>query len=313
MAVASSGTAARERLPIGGRSLRNFSWDKLTPFLLITPSVVLIAVFVYGFIGYTAFVSTTKWYGINPDYTSVGLRQYTDLFGLPRFQADVSNTVEFTLLFLAGCIVLGFGAAILLDQKLRGTIFFQNIFLFPLAISFVVTGTVWRWILNPTFGINLLLDEVHLGFLKSPWLADTRTALYGLVIAATWQMSGFCMAMFLAGLRGIPDDLREAARVDGATELQAFMRIIMPLMRPITLSAVIILGHISLKIFDLVVVMTSGGPGYATDMPGFYMFTAVFRQNLYARGAAIAMVLLVMVGLLIVPYLVWSMRREVER
>ncbi|HLQ14399.1 MAG TPA: sugar ABC transporter permease [Candidatus Eisenbacteria bacterium] len=280
---------------------------------MIAPSVILIAVFVYGFIGYTAFVSTTKWYGINPDYTSVGLRQYTDLFGLPRFQADVSNTIEFTILFLIGCIVLGFGAAILLDMKLRGTIFFQNIFLFPLAISFVVTGTVWRWMLNPNYGINLLFDQVHLGFLESPWLADTRTALYGLVIAATWQMSGFCMAMFLAGLRGIPDELREAARVDGASELQGFLRVVLPLMRPITLSAVIILGHISLKIFDLVYVMTFGGPGYATDMPGLYMFVATFRQNLYGRGAAIAVVLLCLVALLIVPYLVWSMRQEVER
>jgi glucose/mannose transport system permease protein len=313
LAVASSGTAARERPPSRGRSLSGFSWDRLTPFLLITPSVILIAVFVYGFIGYTAFISTTKWYGIVPDYTSAGISQYSDLFGLPRFQADISNTIEFTILFLIACIVLGFGAAILLDLKLRGTILFQNIFLFPLAISFVVTGTVWRWILNPNFGINLLFDEAHLGFLKSPWLADTHTALYGLVIAAVWQMSGFCMAMFLAGLRGIPDELREAARVDGATELQAFLRIILPLMRPITLSAIIILGHISLKIFDLVVVMTSGGPGFATDMPGFYMFTATFRQNLYGRGAAIAMVLLVMVALLIVPYLVWSMRQEVER
>ena len=310
MAVA--GTAARERLQ-RGRSLGHFSWDRLTPYLLIAPSVILIAIFVYIFIGYTAFVSTTKWYGINPDYTSVGLQQYADLFGLPRFQADIRNTIQFTTLFLAGCILLGFGAAVLLDQKLRGTILFQNVFLFPLAISFVVTGTVWRWIFNPSFGINLLLDQAHLGFLKSPWLADTHTALYGLVIAAVWQMSGFCMAMFLAGLRAIPDELREAARVDGATEVQAFTRIILPLMRPITLSAVIILGHISLKIFDLVYVMTSGGPGFATDMPSLYMWVAVFGQNLYGRGAAIAIVLLLLVALLIVPYLIWSLRQEVER
>jgi glucose/mannose transport system permease protein len=280
---------------------------------MIAPSIILIAIFVYVFIGYTAFVSTTKWYGIVPDYTSAGLTQYTDLFGLPRFQADISNTIEFTILFLAACILLGFGAAVLLDQHVRGTIFFQNVFLFPLAISFVVTGTVWRWMFNPNFGINLLLDDAHLGFLKSPWLADTRTALYGLVIAAAWQMSGFCMAMFLAGLRGIPDELREAARVDGASEVRIFTRIVLPLMRPITLSAIIILGHISLKIFDLVYVMTFGGPGYATDMPSLYMFVATFRQNLYARGAAIAMVLLFLVALLIVPYLVWSMRQEVER
>ena len=275
--------------------------------------MLLIAVFVYVFIGYTAFVSTTKWYGIVPDYSSAGLTQYTDLFGLPRFQADISNTIEFTILFLIACIVLGFGAAVLLDQHVRGTIFFQNIFLFPLAISFVVTGTVWRWIFNPNFGINLLLDDVHLSFLKSPWLADTRTALFGLVIAATWQMSGFCMAMFLAGLRAIPDELREAARVDGASEGRIFLRVILPLMRPITLSAIIILGHISLKIFDLVYVMTFGGPGYATDMPSLYMWVAVFRQNLYGRGAAIAMVLLLLVALLIVPYLIWSLRQEVER
>ena len=312
MAVASTGAAARERTT-RGRSLGSFSWDRLTPFILIAPSIVLIAIFVYGFIGYTAFVSTTKWYGIVPDYTSAGLSQYTDLFGLPRFQADIQNTVTFTILFLAGCILLGFGAAVLLDQHVRGTIFFQNIFLFPLAIAFVVTGTVWRWVLNPNFGINLLFDKAHLTFLESPWLADTRTALYGLVIAAVWQMSGFCMAMFLAGLRAIPDELREAARVDGASEGRIFLRVILPLMRPITLSAVIILGHISLKIFDLVVVMTAGGPGFATDMPSWYMWVAVFRQNLYGRGAAIAIVLLLMVALLIVPYLIWSLRSEPER
>jgi glucose/mannose transport system permease protein len=311
LAVAASGAATRERPQ--GRSLGSFSWDRITPFLMIAPSIILIAIFVYVFIGYTAFVSTTKWYGIVPDYTPAGISQYTDLFGLPRFQADVSNTIEFTILFLAACIFLGFGAAVLLDQHVRGTIFFQNVFLFPLAISFVVTGTVWRWMFNPNFGINLLLDNAHLGFLKSPWLADTRTALYGLVIAAAWQMSGFCMAMFLAGLRGIPDELREAARVDGASEVRIFTRVVLPLMRPITLSAIIILGHISLKIFDLVYVMTFGGPGYATDMPSLYMFVATFRQNLYARGAAIAMVLLALVALLIVPYLVWSMRQEVER
>lgn len=305
--------AATREQPTPGRSLGSFSWDRFTPFVLIAPSIVLIVVFVYVFIGYTAFISTTKWYGIAPDYRSAGLTQYIDLFGLPRFQADVSNTVQFTILFLIACIVLGFGAAVLLDQHVRGTIFFQNIYLFPLAISFVVTGTVWRWIFNPSFGINLLLDEVHLGFLKSPWLADTRTALYGLVIAAAWQMSGFCMAMFLAGLRAIPEELREAARVDGASEGRIFLRVILPLMRPITLSAIIILGHISLKIFDLVYVMTSGGPGFATDMPSLYMWVAVFRQNLYGRGAAIAMVLLLMVALLIVPYLIWSLRQEVER
>jgi len=161
--------------------------------------------------------------------------------------------------------------------------------------------------------LNVLLHNAHLDFLRNGWLTSTKTALYSLVIAAVWQMSGFCMAMFLAGLRGIPEDLREAARVDGASELQAFWFVIFPLLRPITLSAVIILGHISLKIFDLVFVMTFGGPGYATDMPGLYMFIATFRQDLYNRGAAIAMVLLIAVAVLIVPYLIWNLRGEAER
>jgi glucose/mannose transport system permease protein len=313
LAVATSPPIAGERLLTRRRSPRRLTYDRLIPFLLIAPSVILIAVFVYGFIGYSAFVSTTAWYGILPDYTSVGLRQYQQLFELPRFQEDISNTVRFTSMFLGACILLGFGSALLLEQKLRGTIFFQNIFLFPMAISFVVTGTLWRWVFNPNFGINVLFEQLHLGFLKSPWLTDTRTALYGLVIAATWQMSGYCMAMFLAGLRSIPEELREAAQVDGARAWQAFWYVILPLLRPVTVSAVIVLGHISLKIFDLVFVMTSGGPGYATDMPGLYMFVATFKQNLYARGAAIAMVLLVMVALVIIPYLVYNLRQEPER
>lgn len=311
MSVAAAATEPRERR----QQRRSRVWwsDRLTPFLLVAPSALLIAVFVYGFIAYTGFTSLTKWYGIVPDYTFVGLRQYDLLFQLDRFHADLSNTVRFTLLFLAASILIGFVAALLLDQRLPGTLVFQNIYLFPLAISFVVTGTVWRWIFNPNQGVNLLLGALHLDFLKSGWLIDTRTALYSVVIAATWQMSGFCMAMFLAGLRSIPEDIKEAAQVDGANALQAFRYVTVPLLRPILLSAIIILGHISLKIFDLVFVMTFGGPGYATDMPGLYMFVATFRQNLYARGAAIATVLLLMVALLIVPYLVWNMREDIEQ
>ena len=294
--------------PRRGRSA--FGGERLISVLLVVPSAVLVGLFVYAFIGYTGFVSLTAWRGIVPDYTFVGLQQYQQLFDLERFQADISNTVRFTALFLTASIVLGFGAALLLDQRLRGTIFFQNVFLFPLAISFVVTGTVWRWVFNPNYGINLLFDRVGLGFLKSDWLTNVDTALYAVVIAAVWQMSGFCMAMFLAGLRSIPDELREAAQVDGASWIQTLRHIILPLLNPILLAAVIILGHISLKIFDLVFVMTFGGPGFATDMPGLHMFIATFRQNLYARGAAIATVLLLMVAVLIVPYLIWQQREE---
>jgi glucose/mannose transport system permease protein len=304
----------RER-PRRGRSRARPSLDRLTPFLMIAPSVALVAVFVYGFIGYSGFSSLTRWNSVLPDYTFVGLRQYRLLLDDARFQADVHNTVVFTVCFLVLSIVLGFAAALLLDQKLPATRLFQNVYLFPLALSFVVTGVVWRWLWNPTYGIDALLRALHVDPARTGLgvITDTRTALYAVVVAATWQMSGFCMAMFLAGLRGVPDELREAARVDGATGAQALWYVILPQLNPIVLSAIIILGHISLKIFDLVYVMTFGGPGHATDMPGLYMFIAIFQQNLYAYGAAIATVLLLIVAVLVVPYLVWNLREEAAR
>lgn len=286
---------------------------------MVAPSVAAIAVFVYGFVGWTGYVSLTRWNDVLPDYRWVGIRTYVDLFQNFRFQIDLLNTAKFTVAFLAACLVIGFGLAVLLDRGVRGESVFRTIYLAPLAISFIVTGVVWRWLLNPgspqlgSVGINLLLDRLHLGFLRTGWYTDPRIGILAVAIAATWQMSGYTMALYLAGLRSIPEDLREAARVDGAGEWQLFWRILVPLLQPITLSAVIILGHISLKIFDLVVAMTGPGPGFSSDVPAFFMFDTTFRGNHFAQGAAIAEVLLVLVAMLTVPYLIYSTRTEVER
>jgi glucose/mannose transport system permease protein len=294
------------------------STDRVIALLLIAPSVIAIAVFVYSFIAFTGFASLTKWDNLLPDFTFVGLSNYEKLFDTTRFQIDLRNTVTFTVLFLALCLSLGFILAVLLDQHIRGEGFFRSIFLFPLAISFIVTGVVWRWMLNPgsvqlgSTGVNLLFDKIGLGFLKNGWYTDPNIGIKAVVIAATWQMSGYVMAMYLAGLRGIPEDLREAARVDGANEFQVYRHIIIPLLQPITLGAVIILGHISLKIFDLVVAMTGPGPGFSSDVPAFFMFDTTFRGNNFAQGAGIAVILLVMVAVLIVPYLIYSTRTEAQ-
>jgi len=226
--------------------------------------------------------------------------------------------VVFTVLFLISCLIIGFLLAILLDQRIRGEGIFRSIYLFPMSISFIVTGVVWRWLLNPgsaelgSTGINALFDTVGLGFLKTGWYTDPKIGIMAVAIAATWQMSGYTMAMYLAGLRAIPEELREAARVDGASEVQIVRHIILPLLQPITLSAVIVLGHISLKIYDLIVAMTGPGIGFATDVPAYFMWDTTFRGNHFARGAAIAIILLVMVAVLIVPYLTWSIRTEAE-
>lgn len=328
--------------------MRQVTWERIIAVLLITPSALAIAVFVYGFIGFTSFASLTRWDRLLPDFTLVGLSNYQKLFANQRFQIDLRNTVGFTIFFLIMCLVIGFLLAFFLDQRIRGEGFFRSIYLFPMAISFIVTGVVWRWLLNPgspalgATGVNLLFEQSGLGFLKWGWFTDPvvwhippdtlagralgqiglgrlTTPTFGvsagvvsLVLAAAWQMSGYTMAMYLAGLRGIPDELREAARVDGASELQILRHILIPLLRPITLSAVIILGHISLKIYDLVVAMTGPGIGFSTDVPAFFMWDTTFRGNHFARGASIAIVLLIMVAVLIIPYLVWSTRAEAE-
>ncbi len=283
--------------------------EKILTFLFIMPSVILIAVFVYGFIGWTGWVSLTNWKDVVPDFTFVGFKNYIDLFHNLRFQIGLKNILVFTVLFLVVSIAIGLLLAILLDRKVRFENVFRSIYLFPMAISFIVTGVVWRWMLNPgtaatgSLGINMLLDKIGLGFLKSGWYTDPNVGIKAVVIPAVWQMSGYVMAMYLAGIRGIPQELSEAAQVDGASTWQVYRYIILPLLQPITLGAVIILTHISLKIFDLVVAMTGAGAGFSCDVPALFMYDTTFRGNFFAQGAAIATILLILVAVLIIPYL----------
>jgi glucose/mannose transport system permease protein len=356
---------------------------------MLLPSVILLAIFVYGFIGQTAYSSLTDWQGVaeTAEKNFIGLDNYKQLFtGLldVRFRQSLVNTFYFTLFFMLGCLSLGLLLAILLDRGLRGEGAFRIIFLFPMSLSFIVTGTVWRWLFNPIGGINRVPALFGLEPLKIRWLTDRaqvlpfdwldlpqilavalalalallairawrrahrvrslvmafvgvaalawvvlggadgiqllkypephgfNLAMVGIVIAAVWQMSGYMMAMYLAGIRGIPEELREAARVDGANEVQVYRHVILPMLQPITLSAMIVLGHISLKIFDLIFVM-AGPDNATTDVPGVLMFTTAFRANQFAKGAAIAMVMLIMVAVVIVPYLVTTLRAEHER
>jgi len=292
--------------------------DKLYSFLFILPSIILIAIFVYFFIFWTGFISLTDWNDIFPSFNIVGLRNYIELFQNFLFQISMKNTLVFTALFLVSSLILGFLLAIFLDQKIRGENIFRNIYLFPMAISFVVTGVVWRWILNPgtinnPVGLNQILDKIGLSFLKSGWYTDSKIGIKAVVIAAVWQMSGYVMAMYLAGIRGIPSELFEAAQVDGANMWQVYRYIVLPLLRPITLGAIIILGHISLKIFDLVVAKTGSGAGFSCDVPTLFMYDTTFRGNHFAQGASIAIILLLMVGVLIIPYLRYSLKSEVKR
>jgi len=336
------------------RWLRRQNWERIVSILILMPSIIALAIFIYAFIGWTGFISLTAWNSSVPDFTFVGLKNYARLFvggstDMIRFHYDIRNEVGFLILFVGGCIVIGFLLATLLDRKIRGESIFRSIFLFPMAISFIVTGVAWRWILTPGtqetgwVGINLLLTNLGLDHLRSAWFTDPTVlyiqpttplgqflggiglgalaapdfgyavAMTSIVIAAGWQMSGYTMALYLAGIRSIPDELREAARIDGASEWGVYRYIIIPLLRPVTLTVVVILAHIALKIFDLVYSMTGGvSAGFATDVPALNMWKTTFDGTQFAQGASIAIILLLMVGVLIVPYLVWQTRQEAQ-
>jgi glucose/mannose transport system permease protein len=294
-------------------SRRLLTSDQAIGLALIAPSLLAIAVFVYGFIARTAYISLVRWNDIAPDYTWVGLTNYVRLLDVERFQIDLKNTLIFTVTFIVACLIAGLLLAMLLDQKIRFEGLFRTIFMFPLAISFIVTGVAWRWLETPSSGINLIFGAVGLDFLQNGWFTDPNIGILGVVLAAFWQTSGYVMALYLAGLRGIADDVREAARVDGASEWQLFRFVIFPLLHPITLTAVIILGHISLKIFDLTVSMTGPGPGFATDVPSLFMYQTTFFGSRFSQGAAVAIVLLLLVSVLIIPYMIYNARNEVQR
>ncbi|MBG0767860.1 carbohydrate ABC transporter permease [Sphaerochaeta halotolerans] len=291
--------------------------DRRIAVLILLPMLLVLFIFVYGFIAWSLRISFTDWNSILPNMTSVGFENYQRLFSSQRFQTDIRNTIFFTLFFLVICIVGGFFLSYLLYSKLRGESFLRTIYLFPLSLSFVVTGVLWRWIFSPEVGINSLFRmmgfEATFGWFTSTYsIGGFNVALIALIIAASWQYLGYTMAMFLAGLRGIPDQLIESAQIDGAGELAITWYIILPLIKPITFSAMIVLGHISLKIFDLAYVMTGKGPAFVTDFPGLFMFETTFRGNHYAEGAAISIIMLILVAVVIVPYLISTLRGDSE-
>lgn len=290
--------------------------DRYLSILLISPSILAVLVFIYGFIGWSVRVSLSKWKGLTADYTWNGLNNYLGLFSDPRFHVDVRNTLIFTGVFVIGSILLGFLLAVMLDQGLKGESFFRSLFLFPMAISYIVTGVVWRWLMNPasgsrTSGFNLLFSYLHLDFLKTAWHTTPYWGIAAIALAAIWQMSGYTMALYLAGLRAIPGELREAAQIDGASEFQIYRYIMLPLLAPVTLSALIILGHMSLKVFDLIVAVA--GKQLPLDVPAIYMWQTTFDGLFYGRGAAIGILLLLSVAVLIIPYIRYTLKTETEQ
>jgi len=241
-------------------------------------------------------------------YTTDLFVQYKKLFANDRWRVAIKNLIIFSSLFILLCIVLGLMLAIFLDQRIRAEGVLRTIYLYPMALSFIVTGAAWKWILNPGLGFERLVRNAGFTEFTFDWLVNSKMAIYTIVIAAVWQSTGFVMALFLAGLRGIDDAIIKAAQVDGASLPRIYRRIIIPSLRPVFLSAVIILSHIAIKSFDLVMVLTRGGPGYASDLPATFMYAFAFNRGRLAFGASSAMTMFFAVMAIIVPYLYSELR-----
>lgn len=366
-----------------------FNSDKTVALLMLLPSLILIGIFVYGFIGQTVYVSLTDWgqgaaLAENPEINLIGLKNYGELFSgflNSRFRQDLVNAIFYTVFLVSGALGIGLILAILLDRGPKGESVFRTIFLYPMSLSFIVTGTIWRWLLAPRGGVNKLPELVGLPGFGFRWLNSRQSILnfnwqnlpqitaivvggvflfiafrqwrresrkkgllslfptgilflwafwgarftpeilptpeqhgfnlaaIGIIITAIWQYSGYTMALYLAGLRGISEDLREAARLDGANQFQYYFNVAIPILKPMTMSAIIILAHISLKMFALIFAMT--GPDNAqTSHPAVLMYLTTFRANNFAKGAAIAVVLFLLVAVFIVPYLISAYRER---
>jgi glucose/mannose transport system permease protein len=283
--------------------------ETLIPRLVLAPTAVAALVFVYGFILWTAWISLTR-STLLPHYTLAGFHQYVKLFANERWWVASKNLLIFGSLFVGTCIALGLLIAILLDQRIRAEGALRTIYLYPMALSFIVTGTAWKWILNPGLGFERLVRQMGFSHFTFDWLVNSDMAIYTVVIAGVWQSTGFVMALFLAGLRGIDDAIIKAAQVDGASLPRIYWRIIIPSLRPVFFSAIIIMSHIAIKSFDLVVVLTRGGPGYASDLPATFMYAFAFNRNQLGFGAASAMVMFGAVMAIIVPYLYSELRHK---
>ncbi|KAB0538898.1 sugar ABC transporter permease [Pseudochrobactrum algeriensis] len=284
------------------------SWlQELLPKLVLAPSFFIILIFVYGFIAYTGLLSLTD-SKMLPSYNFVGLENYSKLWALPHWWRAISNLAIFASLYIIICSVIGLFLAIMLDQKIRGEGFLRPIYLYPMALSFIVTGTAWKWFLDPGIGLEHTMQVWGWESFHFNWIKDRNYAIYCVVIAAVWQSSGFIMAMFLAGLRGVDNEIIKAAQIDGASTFTTYRRIIIPMMRPVFLSAFVVLAHLAIKAYDLVVALTGGGPGQATEVPATFMYSYTFTRNQMGIGASSAIIMLAMIFSIIIPYLYAEIR-----
>jgi glucose/mannose transport system permease protein len=305
MSLAASTTTAKTR------PRKRISMDMLLAILVLTPSIIAVAIFIYSFIGWTFWISTVNWNDALPNYDFVGLRNWRTMLSSERFQIDIRNLLLYAGGFMFQCIVIGFLLAAFLDQQIKGESIFRTIYIFPFAVSVIVTGVAWRWVMRPDSGLNLLLEYLGLEALKSAWYSHPTLGILFITIASSWQFMGYIMALYLAGLRGIPQEVREAALIDGCGQAGLYRHIIIPMLSGVTFTAIVLTGMGAVRAFDIVAAMSGSGQAYSTDTLAFHMFEQTFLADRYALSAVIGSVMLIISSLLVIPYLI-SVRKEAQ-
>ena len=298
--------SAALRLPLLRRVTRR------TNVFALAPSGLVLAVFVYGFIVWSFLISLTS-SKIVPIYDFVGFDQYRLLWANDRWLISIANLGIFAVMFVGLSTAVGLLQAILIDQKIRYEGVIRTIYLYPLAISFIVTGTAWKWMLNPGLGLERLVHSLGFTGFTFDWIINPDRAIYALAIAAIWQSSGFAMAIFLAALRAVDDEIIKAARIDGASAAQTYWSVILPLLRPALFTAVIVQTALALRCFDLMVAMTGGGPGFASDLPTNFFYQFAFGRNRLAFAAASGAMIFIMVLSVMLPFIISELRNERRR
>jgi len=286
-------------------------WTRVSPQLALTPALAITAVAFVGAIGWTVYMSLTRSRRF-AEYTidwSEWARQYERLFKDNGWQISLQNLV---ILGIGSTLAIAFGfvLAALIDREKRGEGFFRTVFLYPLAVSLIVTGVAWRWMFNPSFGVQNFLHSIGLTFINFDWLSRADTAMYGIILAYIWQGSGFYMALMLSGLKSINSEIWSAARLDGVSVWRLYFEIIIPMMKFTFLTCAILLSLGVVKAYDVVVAMTNGGPGQATWVPGYFTINAYWAKSNLGYASAAAVIMLLITACFFLPFALLTALRE---
>lgn len=285
---------------------------RLQGFAFLIPILVIVGIF-YGMIVWDLFAAFTQWQGLQPTWKFAGFYNFSRLFQLQRFWVNLKNNVLWLVFFIAPTVFVGFILAYLITHFSRIESLLWQVFLFPMALSFTITGVLWAWMYDPSSGlINSLLKMIGVNTTRLGWIALPKTAIYCMIVSAFWQYVGFALVIYLGAIKGIPYEMVEAAKVDGASHWTVAFRIIFPNVGHATLICTTMLAITTVKVFDLVWIMTRGGPGVSTEILPYLMYRLTFDSRDIGMGAATSVVILLFSAAMVIPYSLWALRKWVR-